>query len=760
MSENEKPVSPALPTAAQVPEELRGLRRWCGWRAVWDKSKEKWRKPPCSPLTGERVGPVSKNADHFLTFDEALAGVVKNSLDGIGFVFVKEDGYLGIDFDDCRDADGINSEVLNWLKWFPTYQEVSPSGTGVHAIGRGKIVRALTATPLGKGSPVKVEAYAWDRYFTFTGQSLGELSVGDCQAGLDKLLAHLGPGKADLPREPDTGEGYSLSRMSVLRIHEDNLKALRAAKMGEGNALLNTAAFFAGRAFAAAALEGTEELIKRELLEIVTREWAKPHPEDGAKQTIASGWQSGTTQPITLREDDTPQMEELLEDFNSKFFLVKNFGNKARVCSLELNRIAKGESYFLAAQSVNDFKIGYMNQVVQSGLTDTGEPKYEDKATAWLKHRFRREYQKVVFEPNHQTPADVYNLWRGFAYTPRKGDCSLYLTHARDNICQGDPVKYEYLLGWMAYAVRHPQEQGHVAIVIQGLKGVGKNVFSEGFSSLWGQHSLIVSDQSRVTKNFNAHLRDKCVLICDEAFFAGDRRHEGTLKALITGSTLTIEAKGVDAETCPNLLHIIIIGNDSWLVPASYEERRFLMLSCGAKQQQNQKYFQAINDQLNAGGYEALLHHLLHEVNLSRFNVREAPHTSELREQMGESLRGAEAAWFECLYHGVIPGQVKKDGSAELRTDTLIYWARKKERVWSNIKPQHVETLLGINPRGEKMGFGFNRAEPLAKSERQRFWVIPPLSEARKVWDERRYKQRWPADGGEWDSLAEEAIKF
>src|SRR6267142_1196490 len=615
MSEPVRPTPPPFPSSAHVPLELLSLRQWVGWRAKYDVNKDKWRKPPASPRTGEGIGAVEKYQEHFTHFNEAVAGARQHELDGAGFVFTENDPYVGIDFDGAVDNGVIHAAVQTWLKWFVgAYIEFSPSGTGVHVICKGQLARAVTATPI-PNDDATCELYSRGRFFTWTSQTIGipGPEVANCQVGIDKLLSYLGPKPETLP--PDEHAPRAMSVLTARKLHETNLEALRQAKQGEGNALLNTAAFFAGRAFTAGALEGTEESLKRQLLDIVTKEWKRPHPEDGARQTITSGWQSGAAQPLALAEDDYPGVAETLEDFNSKFFLVKNFGNKARVCSMELNRIARGTSYTLAAQSIHDFKIGYMNQLVQVGEKPSGEPKFEDRASVWLKHRYRREYEKVVFEPDHETPKSMYNLWRGFAYPPVKGACDRYLAHARDNICQGDEVKYRYLIGWMAHAVRRPNEQGHVAIVIQGLKGVGKNVFSEGFANLWGQHGMVVSDQSRITKNFNAHLRDKCVLICDEAFFAGDRRHEGTLKALITGSTITIEAKGVDAETSPNLLHIIIIGNDAWLVPASYEERRFLVLSCGASKQQDQGYFQAINDQLNSGGYGALLHHLLNEVD-------------------------------------------------------------------------------------------------------------------------------------------------
>lgn len=290
-----KPVIP-LPTPDQVPSELRPLKRWCAFRFEYDPSKKKFRKPPASPVTGEAIAATDKYKEHRRTFDEALEGARKFQCDGLGFVL--GDGYIGIDFDDCRQGDVIDPAVQNWLQWFPTYQEVSVSGTGIHCIGKGKIAKAVTATEVVKGGRATWECYAKDRYFTFTGQRIGDkLTIGDCQIGLDKLLATLGS-ESPQPEADNTQRPMSVD--SARRIHQDNLTALRNAKQGEGNALLNSTAFFAGRAFAAGALEGTERMLKRELLDIVTKEWSKPHPEHGASQTIESGWHSGIAQPLKL----------------------------------------------------------------------------------------------------------------------------------------------------------------------------------------------------------------------------------------------------------------------------------------------------------------------------------------------------------------------------------------------------------------------------------------------------------------------------
>jgi len=165
-----------LPCVEQLPTVLCASRRWIGRKNVWDESKKKNKKPPYSPVDGSAIGATEKYADHWLTFDEALKGVVKYQLDGLGFVFKDGDGFIGLDFDDCRDPEtgAIDPIVQNWLRWFPTFTEVSPSGTGIHIIGKAKLVKSLTAHPLDAARPEgpKIEIYDRDRYFAITGKGL------------------------------------------------------------------------------------------------------------------------------------------------------------------------------------------------------------------------------------------------------------------------------------------------------------------------------------------------------------------------------------------------------------------------------------------------------------------------------------------------------------------------------------------------------------------------------------------------------------
>lgn len=148
------------------PQEMAGLRQWICWRLEPDPKSEKPRKVPYDPKTGRRAS--STNPDTWATLAEAQAARDKFMFTGLGFVFTEECGLVGVDIDHCRKEDGTWNEcAAAILEQWPSFTEVSPSGTGLHIFFRGKMP--------GKGnknSASGVEMYAAARYFTMTGNRL------------------------------------------------------------------------------------------------------------------------------------------------------------------------------------------------------------------------------------------------------------------------------------------------------------------------------------------------------------------------------------------------------------------------------------------------------------------------------------------------------------------------------------------------------------------------------------------------------------
>jgi hypothetical protein len=66
-------------------------------------------------------------------------------------------------------------------------------------------------------------------------------------------------------------------------------------------------------------------------------------------------------------------------------------------------------------------------------------------------------------------------------------------------------------------------------------------------------------------------------------------------------------------------------------------------------------YFGAIFKQLDDGGYEALLYHLLNEVDLRDFAVRKVPRTAGLLEQISYSRRGVDGLVEEVCNSAQVP---------------------------------------------------------------------------------------------------------
>jgi phage/plasmid-associated DNA primase len=137
-------------------------------------------------------------------------------------------------------------------------------------------------------------------------------------------------------------------------------------------------------------------------------------------------------------------------------------------------------------------------------------------------------------------------------------------------------------------------EQGEVAVVMRGIEGCGKGTLAKVLLHILGQHGVAISNTKHLTGNFNGHLRDTVLLFADEAFHARDKAHVGVLKALITEPTLAIEAKFQNAVQMPNYVHLMMASNEDWVIPASLEARRFLVLKVLASMANNTAYFAAI----------------------------------------------------------------------------------------------------------------------------------------------------------------------
>ncbi len=200
-----------------LPSELTAVQQWVCWNAVPNGNRVE--KIPISPTTG---GPASStNPDTWGNFKLAMA-TAKAKDWGLGFVFTKGAGIVGIDLDKCRDVETgiLDSWAQDIVNRMQTYTEVSPSGRGVHLYARGTL-------PGGKRRKGQIEAYESARFFTVTGNHLPNTSLRVEERG--KQLAEFHAEYLADP-EPTTTPCLTPEHPRVQLSDEEILSKCRSAK--------------------------------------------------------------------------------------------------------------------------------------------------------------------------------------------------------------------------------------------------------------------------------------------------------------------------------------------------------------------------------------------------------------------------------------------------------------------------------------------------------------------------------------------------
>lgn len=314
-------------------------------------------------------------------------------------------------------------------------------------------------------------------------------------------------------------------------------------------------------------------------------------------------------------------------------------------------------------------KQSFLNTYENQSFKGSDEKEY-NKAKFWLKHKDRRQYNGIRFDPTtteHEN--SCYNIWKGFAITPQKGKCERFKEHIRTVICSGNLEYYSYLWKWLSHLIQHP----HLlcpGLVLMGEQGTGKNTFVDALGCIFGSHYLPLDNIDQFLGNFNFHLKNAVLIHGNEAVWGGNKKELGKLKAMVTEKYCVIEGKGKDQIAMRNFKHLILSSNEEWPVHLDRDDRRFLVLKVSNKHKQNHDYFSQIHEEIDSGGLEALLYELQQE-DVSTFNPWLIPQNIESFEIKIRSTATTEQYIYEVL----------KIGSFDIgKADQSGAWQNSQER--------------------------------------------------------------------------------
>jgi len=101
------------------------------------------------------------------------------------------------------------------------------------------------------------------------------------------------------------------------------------------------------------------------------------------------------------------------------------------------------------------------------------------------------------------------------------------------------------------------------------------------------------------------------------------------------------------------MLHVGMASNSDWVVPATRDERRFLVLDVADNRIGDRQYFTAIVEQMKAGGLAGLIYDMLQR-DISEFEVRDIPDTEALDDQKRLSLDSLDRWLIAVLERGFV----------------------------------------------------------------------------------------------------------
>lgn len=159
------------PRLDRVPDELTSVDQWVVWKAVEIAKRDgtkKITKVPYDPKNGNKAS--TQRRSNWGSFDQACEALLMDGYNGIGFVFTADDPFVGIDLDNCFDAEGnLRADAEAAVNTVQSFTEKSPSGNGLHIICKGRLPGAGHCD-----NKTGREMYQEGRFFTITAETVGQ----------------------------------------------------------------------------------------------------------------------------------------------------------------------------------------------------------------------------------------------------------------------------------------------------------------------------------------------------------------------------------------------------------------------------------------------------------------------------------------------------------------------------------------------------------------------------------------------------------
>ncbi|KAA6403782.1 MAG: hypothetical protein EZS28_000692 [Streblomastix strix] len=158
-----------------------------------------------------------------------------------------------------------------------------------------------------------------------------------------------------------------------------------------------------------------------------------------------------------------------------------------------------------------------------------------------------------------------------------------FLALMKDIISANDERVYEYLLNQFTIIVQNVGKKTEIAIILKGLQGIGKNVFTKVLCELLvGYSSKNITGIDDFVGKFNIAIENKLLSIANEMMNFEELRMSNmdALKSIITEDSFVIYDKYVPKQDVQNIVNLIIVTNNIYPLKIENSDRRYVLCEC------------------------------------------------------------------------------------------------------------------------------------------------------------------------------------
>lgn len=298
-----------------------------------------------------------------------------------------------------------------------------------------------------------------------------------------------------------------------------------------------------------------------------------------------------TARPMRAMDKEILKMNEQVAYIEDEGILVE----------LETGILIKKES----------FKEGSKYSAVKIITQDAkGKVDVQQVAKAWLSHENAKRYSTMLFQPatvspTVQTESGVaYNLYHGLHGT--EGDVTPFFDLYDHMMSTTDEFDHDLIWKIIAWKVQNLAERPNLGIMMLGVQGSGKTLFTDIVSSIFEPYSVALATKD-LGSEYNAWIEKSFCIVMNEAKATQLKFNMDVLKGYVTDAKHARKEKYLRNKQVINYGMYFFNSNQRSAGAFEDDDRRMIIMKAPKKHPSGRKFYAPIFKWHRAGGAKHLL---------------------------------------------------------------------------------------------------------------------------------------------------------